>query len=312
LRAPRSFAGYFSLGSAELRKGVRIFSLGNPFDIGLSIVEGTYNGLLEHSRQERIHFTGALNPGMSGGPAVLEDGSVVGVNVSTAGNAVSFLVPAQALRALVERAESPGFAPPADFRAELHAQLLRYQQAYVDDVLSRPVRTVRLGHYQAPTEPSPHFNCWGDSERDPDELYETLTHQCSSNDSVHVSSAHDLSTLELVHHELHSEELSAPRFHRLLSDWFEGNHSQLAGSEEEFTPFRCRTRFVEQAGLVLKTAFCLRGYRKLAGLYDAVLKAASLGRDDQGLETALVMSAVSFENAEKLARRHLEAIAWRP
>ena len=41
-----------------------------------------YNGLVERSYNERIHFTGALNPGMSGGPAVTADGRVVGINVS--------------------------------------------------------------------------------------------------------------------------------------------------------------------------------------------------------------------------------------
>jgi hypothetical protein len=311
LRAPQPLSGHFSLGERELHKGVRIFSLGNPYDIGMSIVVGTYNGPLEHSRQERIHFTGALNPGMSGGPAVLEDGSVVGVNVATAGNAVSFLVPSGALRTLLERVSAPDFTPPADFGAELRGQLFAYQQEYVDDLLSRPVRTVRLGAYEAPTEPSPHFNCWGDREIDDDDLYETLSHQCSTNDSVHVSGEHDLSTLELVHHELRSKRLSAARFYRLLSDSFEGNRSELSDSEEDFTPFRCQTGFVEHAGLTFKTAFCLRRYQELAGLYDAVFKAAAIGRRDEGLETALVLSAVSFENAEKLARRHLEAIAWR-
>jgi S1-C subfamily serine protease len=53
----------------NLAKGERLFSMGNPLDLGFTIVEGTYNGLVERSYNERIHFTGAINPGVSGGPA---------------------------------------------------------------------------------------------------------------------------------------------------------------------------------------------------------------------------------------------------
>ena len=51
-------------------RGERLYAMGNPLDLGFTIVEGTYNGLVEKSYNERIHFTGALNPSMSGGPTV--------------------------------------------------------------------------------------------------------------------------------------------------------------------------------------------------------------------------------------------------
>ena len=79
---------------------------------------------------------------------------------------------------------------------------------------------------------------------------------------------------------------------------------------ETFTPFSCRTRFVDSRGLVLKTTFCSRRYLDYPGLHDVLFKAAVLGREDTGLETALRLSAVSFENARRLARRHLEGIEW--
>ena len=55
--------------------------MGNPHDLGMSIVEGTYNGLLEKSLYRKIHFSGALNGGMSGGPALSRSsGKLVGLN----------------------------------------------------------------------------------------------------------------------------------------------------------------------------------------------------------------------------------------
>ena len=65
-----------------LNRGERIYSLGNPLDIGFAVTEGTYNGLVQRSFYPRILFGGALNPGMSGGPALDDNGRVVGVNVS--------------------------------------------------------------------------------------------------------------------------------------------------------------------------------------------------------------------------------------
>ena len=89
------------LGHSKLSTGTRIFSLGNPHDLGLSVVEGTYNGLLEKSLFDKIFFSGSLNPGMSGGPTLNHAGQVIGINVSTAGNQVSFLVPVNFLKDLL-------------------------------------------------------------------------------------------------------------------------------------------------------------------------------------------------------------------
>jgi serine protease Do len=97
---------HFTLAATPIAQGSRIYSLGHPEDLGLSIVEGTYNGLLSHTLHPRIHFTGAVNPGMSGGPAITDDGAVIGINVATSGDAISFLVPVERAIALVARALS--------------------------------------------------------------------------------------------------------------------------------------------------------------------------------------------------------------
>ena len=89
-----------------LEQGERIYSLGNPLDVGFAITEGNYNGLVQRSFYPRIFFGGALNPGMSGGPALDARGRVIGVNVAKRLDAeqVSFLVPAEFARALLDKA----------------------------------------------------------------------------------------------------------------------------------------------------------------------------------------------------------------
>ena len=65
LRINRSIKGFLRFETTPVAQGTRLYSLGHPQDLGLTIVEGTYNGLLQHSLYPKVHFTGSLNPGMS-------------------------------------------------------------------------------------------------------------------------------------------------------------------------------------------------------------------------------------------------------
>ena len=94
-------AGYapepLELARAVPSKGVHAYSIGYPLDVGLSITEGVSNGKVDDSFEARIHYSGAINGGMSGGPALDSSGVVIGVNVSgyRFEQLVSFLVPAE-------------------------------------------------------------------------------------------------------------------------------------------------------------------------------------------------------------------------
>ena len=109
--------------TANLSKGDRVLALGHPRDLGLSIVEGTYNGQVEHVLTPRLHFTGPLNPGMSGGPAVTPAGALVGVNVATMGEELAFLVPAEFVTRLLDRL--PAVLPAADALRQRHGRTAR-------------------------------------------------------------------------------------------------------------------------------------------------------------------------------------------
>ena len=107
--APKLAGGFNALAfrpdAQALSQGERIYSLGNPLDVGFAVTEGTYNGLVKRSFYPQIFFGGALSGGMSGGPALDEQGRVVGINVARRvdGEQVSFLVPASFAAALLAR-----------------------------------------------------------------------------------------------------------------------------------------------------------------------------------------------------------------
>ena len=93
-----------------LAQGERLYSLGNPLDIGFAVTEGTYNGLVQRSFYPRLFFGGAINPGMSGGPVLDEGGQVTAFKMQKHGP-YSVPVPDDAL------ARCWGSVRDADFKA---------------------------------------------------------------------------------------------------------------------------------------------------------------------------------------------------
>jgi serine protease Do len=306
----RRRAPYFDLRTTRLAQGRRLFALGHPRDLGLAIVEGTYNGRLHHTLYERIHFTGSLNPGMSGGPAITGAGVVAGVNVATAGNQVSFLVPVERAAELLARVTAPGYQPPQPLLPHVGEQIRTYQDAYVRTLFADSVPTVALGSYRVPTQPAAFFRCWADADRDEDEAFEAVEHLCSTDDFIYITRDHSSGLVEFDHRLITSDKLNRYRFAALYTAQYRTKDVKLVGGADEVTGFRCRTEDVANGDLTFKTAFCVRRYRKFAGLYDAVVRAAALGHAGTGLVTTLTLSGVSFDNALLLTRRYLGSIAW--
>ncbi len=303
---------YFSLAALTLPKGTRLYSLGHPEDLGLSIVEGVYNGRLEHTLYPKIHFTGPINPGMSGGPALTADGRVVGVNVATAGNSVSFLVPIDAAIPVIQRArDAESDSGPPDFTAEIGKQILANQDTYLATLFQGGDSVVHIGPFELPTQPAPFFRCWADADRDHEGRYETVDHQCSTDDYIYLSGSQSSGIVSLAHKVLLSRGLNPLRFYNLYSNEFRQSHTAAEFAEAtDVTEYRCRNDNIRRQRMVLKTRFCVRRYTSYEGLYDADLKVAVLGARDAGVVSELTLSGVSFDNATRIARKYLDRIRW--
>ena len=305
-----STPAHFTLSSVALLQGERLYSLGHPGDLGLSIVEGTYNGFLQHTLYSKIHFTGSINPGMSGGPTITERGRVVGVNVSTMGEQRSFLVPQERAAALLARVLAAGFAPPDSFLPVVAAQMRAFQDEYLAGMFEGKVEQVAVGAFNVPTEPKPIFRCWGNADRDAEDLVETLEHWCSTDDDIYIASRQSAGVIELHHQVFRATRVGAMRFTAFVQDYFASDNTP-GGSEEHVTEWRCVTRNVRTEAATMRVVYCLRGLRKLGGLYDAVVKLAVLGDGSTALLSTLTLTGVSADNAERLAARWLELVSWR-
>lgn len=317
LRASAGGTQSFSFLPEAPAQGTRIYSLGNPLDLGSSIVEGIYNGITAGSLYGRIHLTAPINPGMSGGPAMTADGFVIGVNVATAGNEVGFLVPGEHAKALVEGHAADKAAGPAELRESVRQQLLANQERLVERLLRQPFGSLSLGDHQLPIDASDTLNCWGTTEHGERKPYEVVEHDCVTREEVYVGRDLEFGKLSFRHQWIRSDELSAVRFQRLLASRFDSGGSFrdfgfLFDDDDDVSDFECTTDFVDLQGTPYKAVACLRAYRKWKGLYDLKLSVATLPDGDDGIISKLTARGVTVASARALAQRYLEVFQRKP
>ena len=296
--------------SAPLNGGERIFSLGNPLDVGFAITEGTYNGLVQRSFYPRIFFGGTLNPGMSGGPAIDTQGRVVGVNVAKRLGAeqVSFLVPVEFVDALLTKGRD---APPVKgaMHAEVTRQLQEHQQALTERVLAGPVRTERYGPYRVPVPAESLARCWGDGrDRRSDSLFDFERSQCRIDSEVFTGDG-DIGGLGMRYEAYDAPRMNPLQFAYTYSQSFE-NEPLRKSSNRVRTGMQCRENFVSgDAKLPLRAVVCMSAYRKFSGLYDLTVLAVSVDKPKQGVLGRLNVTGVGFDNAQRLATHFLQGFS---
>lgn len=301
----------------RLVKGERLFSMGNPLDLGFTIVEGTYNGLVDKSYQARVHFTGALNPGMSGGPTVTKDNHVVGVNVARSidGDLVSFLAPAEAAVRLLEKARAGGEMDAAAVRREVGAQMNAWQKDFFAALDAQGFRETALGPYRVAESKADWFNCWAYTNRDEWRKLRVLMNRSSCNTHTQLFLGNEIYTggMEISHAYFKSIDLDALQFSRRLGV----RHPYLpGGAGNRYTPFRCRDDFLASGESspqrpALRVSWCARGYRDFPGLYDVSVVAVTQDHDREALVSNATLTGVQFGNALAFTRGFLAALKVR-
>ena len=299
---------FFKLDTAPLAKGARIFSMGNPHDLGMSIIEGTYNGLLEKTLYDKIFFSGSLNPGMSGGPAINEDGHVIGVNVSTAGNQLSFLVPIGYLNSLRDNLQP--HQPVTDFNKRIEEQLVAHQQQYLDKVLNADWPKSDFGNARLPGKIADIFKCWGDSDNNEEALIEHAFSHCMSEDRLFLASNYSTGGIAYTYDLYTRKDISSLHFYNIYSKQFGRPVRVNSARKEDVTNHQCRTEFVQVAGQDWKMAYCARNHIKFKSLYDISLSMASVSDPSQGLIIQLSISGITQAMATQFVKRFLGEIEW--
>lgn len=300
---------YLTIKQGNMRKGDAIYSMGNPLDLGTAVVPGTYNGYTRQSYYQRIHFTGAINPGMSGGPVVNNKGEVVGVNVATAGNQVGFLVVAKKLVRLFD-AYKKRPKKKLDFQAHIRQQLLTNQRQLMGAVLAADWKTTSLGEAKVLNEIVPFIPCWGDkghSRRQKDRFL-TVSIQCRPKETVYIKQGFTTGMIEVQYRWSQNIALSNLQFTTLLEQLFGGARAGNAAGERDVTEYSCHESFVGQPDE--RAVFCSRAYRHYADLFDVLYISITVGHEDKALLSHFTLSGVEQKLAMQFLNRFMESRKW--
>ncbi len=324
----------FKLREVPLTQGSKIFSLGNPLELGFLISEGIYNGMVESRVYDEMLFSGALNSGMSGGPAIDEQGQVVGVNVATRrdGEQLSFLVPVRYARDLLAVATGPQSGTPPgtpsgnDWRKTISQQLLSHQDFLTTKFFGAAAQTTSaaktksgfstqtLAGRAVPTLDGGLTKCWANGLVGEKLRYQRDTLDCNLRSSLFVRGNLYTGTLSLQHVLLRNDKLAMPQFLSLETRRFQGApHSRSGG---ELTAAECRGSYAQpgaqlgsQAGSrIYQVSICLRAYRKFAGIYDFDVSATQMDDASERQISRLRLNGFSFDNGQRLTRQFLERL----
>lgn len=293
------------------QQGTRAYSVGYPLDVGLTITEGVSNGKIEDAFDPRIHYSGALNSGMSGGPAVTRDGNVFGINVSVNrfSQLVSFLVPGTHAKLLVEKAMSYPVGEKRDFKADI-ADQMRQHSGKLLEALKGPIVTERSAGFALPAKLSPFMDCSASGDPTSDGPVQQTRVDCSAKAGVYLKDNLSSGSIQFTHYVQTTKELDAWRFTKRLSD--KTSTTGAHGVREHVGPFACKRRNVTLTGFDANIVYCVRSLRLLKGLYDFTVRVSSLSSTRSGFTSDMDIFGVDFDGGTEFVQRYIEAMEWKP
>lgn len=314
LDAKQPWPVHFPLASEPPTKGQEIYSLGNPHDLGMIVVPGTYNGIKSKSFYKRIHFTGSINSGMSGGPTVDESGNVVGINVASAGNQIGFLVPVDRLVKLKQQALTTLEIKKEEafFVDRITKQLTDNQSELYQNLIQTEWPMYNLGQAKVPNELSDFMPCWGDSNQDKEkELYTAASTNCALSERIYLSSNMTTGHAQMGFSWIHSDKLNQLQLATLFTQTLNRQYSRNNAGQDDVTDFYCQEALINNTQQTTsKGISCVRAYRKYAGLYDVRFHSLLLEKNDQTLVGRYVLQGVSEATAQSFFTKFVESISW--
>ena len=300
---------FLHISENPLHQGNRIYSMGNPQDLGMTIIEGTYNGLVEKSRYKKILFSGSLNSGRSGGPAINQEGEIIGVNVSKGGEQLSFLVPALHLNTLYKHSlTQPLETNLQDYITKaLHAD----QEAFYQKILNKPIKLEPLGELMVPTKFSNSLKCWGHTIDKKDIKYEAAHQHCTSQDDIYISDKLGVGDFFYQYEWITTNYLNRFQFYTVLQERFTHNQLNNTYEEKDVSEYLCKAQFVTFGARSWKVATCFRAYKQHLGLYDAQILISSIDDNKKAAIIKVGATGISSKNALGIFKKIMESTQWK-
>ncbi len=302
---------FFAIANQAPKKGEELYSLGNPHDLGMIVVPGTYNGLKKESFNDKIHFTGSVNSGMSGGPVVNKNSEVVGINVATSGNQIGFLVPHDNLVNLYDALK---LEAPTSIEQQMSEQLSANQRKLFDVLLTSTWEQKPLAEALIPTIDVPYVRCWGDSNAEKqDALILSAVANCSLDENTFIGKSFFTGSVEMEFRYMHAKKLTPLKFYHLYEQQIKRAGPGNKARKEDVTEFLCHHDIVmpENQTINNKSILCTRNYKKFPQLYDVMYLGNSVDQNEQALISHFTLAGVEKDTAMAFTKKFMESIAWK-
>jgi serine protease Do len=295
------------LAEADTPPGSSIVAFGNPQGLGISLIEGIFNGFAEKGTIDRMLLSMPLNSGMSGGPILNAREEVIGTNVSVMwlSNSLSFGVPVSKVRPLLER------APLATDKESLRQEVVRQLTALAADATERVVRPLADPARQARVtvgggetrEPPALFECWNATDLHKDEGVTKTRYGCNLQFTPAVEEVGPVGSVDLLVEHFRSRD-SGYGFYGILAGHAAEHHEVEPRAPENgvFSAPECRADRLQIGALAWSVNTCLYAYVRYPGFYDFDLAATSLSRPREALYLAVHMKGFGFEAFDTLTR----------
>jgi hypothetical protein len=295
------------------RPGASLISFGNPEGLGMSLVEGVFNGFAEKGFVERMLLSMPINSGMSGGPILDSLSQVVGTNVSVAwrSNSLSFGVPVKAVHALLA-APAIETTPRALF-SETNRQLARLELSLAEAL--RPLTEggsalMTVGGALVPRPPEA-FECWNQAWPEARDTIFKTSYQCNLQFTPTLEEVGEVSSVDLLMEHISSRGSSYGFYGGL------GQHApQHVGLEPRapdngvLSPPECHTDRVRTEHVVWKTSACSYAYVRHPGVGYFVLTATTVSRPREAVYVALHGRGMGAKTFLALSRTLLAEIRF--
>ncbi len=301
------------LAEREPGAGEKIVALGNPEGLGMSLIEGVFNGRAAKGVVDRLLLSMPLNSGMSGGPILDERGDVAGTNVAVIwlANSLSFGVPTTSLRPLLGGPDL--VLEPGALRTEVNRQLELVNQRTMDRAIASFTKAgetpfVKVGGAEVPRPPE-LFDCWDQQTERKDKGYRESVFQCNLQFTPSVEGAGEVGSVQFKVQFDESDHHSFG-FYSLVQGQAQSDHEPRAAPPDNgvFTAPHCTTDRIAAGAFTWHVNTCLNGQVRHPGFLSFDASAFTVSEARRSIVVSLHLSGMRLPAALSLLRTLLEGI----
>lgn len=319
IRIDKTFRSALKFASKSPNQGEPIYSIGQPEDLNMSIVSGTYNSEVAFGQYEIIHLSAPINGGMSGGPTVNQSAEIVGVNVSKLvdANNVSFAVPGRFAKDIFETNKTLKDHPEL-FWSDIEKQLTDLQSSLTKEILETTKKTKKFYQWHTPELPK-NLKCWSVPDHNTvenKEKYDNFGEICGLMHTAHLTSEIRTGTYRFSQEILEAKKINAWQFYSLISSSATKVAFRNGGFWDRDDKPKLRTKgdcfsdiVVNKLGQSFKISYCSRSYTHFPDLQDAHILISTLTGPPQAFSADIELDGFTKENIKKITRQYIDSVS---